>query len=48
MPEGRDVVVIDKGEEADVIEIDNGLDADCAGELESVTFAVKLWTVQRR
>ena len=36
------MVVIDKGEEADVIVIDNGLDADWAGELESVTFTVKL------
>jgi len=42
IPEGRDVVVIDKGEEPDVIEIDNGLDADWTGELESVTFTVKL------
>ena len=35
-------MVIDKVEEPDVIEIDNGLDADCAGELASVTFTVKL------
>ena len=35
-------MVIDKLEEPDVIVIDNTLDADCAGELESVTFAVKL------
>jgi hypothetical protein len=41
-PEGSDVVVIDRVEEPDVIVIDNGLDADCAGELESVTFTVKL------
>ena len=34
--------MIDKVEEADVIEIDNELDAVCAGELESVTFTVKL------
>ena len=34
--------MIDKGEEADVIVIDNTLDADCVGELESVTFTVKL------
>ena len=26
----------------DAIVIDNGFDADCAGELESVTFTVKL------
>ena len=36
------MVVIDKGEVPDVIVIDNTLDADCAGELESVTFTVKL------
>jgi hypothetical protein len=42
IPEGRDVVVIDKVEDPDVIVIDNTLDADCAGELESVTFTVKL------
>ena len=35
-------MVIDKLEELDVIVIDNGLNADCAGELESVTFTVKL------
>jgi hypothetical protein len=34
--------VIDKVEVLDVIVIDNGLEADCAGELESVTFTVKL------
>ena len=39
VPEGSDIVVIDKVE---VIVIDNRLDADCAGELESVTFTVKL------
>ena len=42
MPEGNDVVVMDKVEEPGVIEIDNELDTDCAGELESVTFTVKL------
>ena len=36
------MVVIDKVDEPDVIVIDNGLDADCAGEFESVTFTVKL------
>ena len=41
-PDGRDVVVIDKVETRDVIVIDSELDADCAGELESVTFTVKL------
>ena len=35
-------MVIDKVEELDVIVIDNTLDADCAGELASVTFTVKL------
>jgi hypothetical protein len=35
-------VVIDKVEVPEVIVIDNELDADCAGELESVTFTVKL------
>ena len=35
-------MVIDKVEVPDVIVIDNDLDADCAGELESVTFTVKL------
>ena len=33
---------MDKVEEPEVIEIDNTLDADWAGELESVTFTVKL------
>jgi hypothetical protein len=41
-PEGSDVVVIDRVEEPDVIVIDNGFDADCTGELESVTLTVKL------
>jgi hypothetical protein len=36
------VVVIDKVEEPGVIVIDNGLDADWAGELESITLTVKL------
>ena len=35
-------MVIDTVEEPDVIVIDNGRDADCAGDLESVTFTVKL------
>ena len=35
-------MVIDKVEEPDVMEIDNEPVADCAGELESVTFTVKL------
>jgi hypothetical protein len=35
-------VVIDKVAVPDVIVIDNTLDAECAGELESVTFTVKL------
>ena len=42
VPEGSNVVVIDKVEEPDVIVIDNVLDADFAGELESVTLTVKL------
>jgi hypothetical protein len=37
------VVVITKVEEADVIEIERVLDADCAGEPESVTCTVKLY-----
>jgi hypothetical protein len=47
IPAGRDVVVIDKVEEPGAIVIDNTIDADCAGELESVTFTVKLldWAV---
>ena len=42
MPFGNEEVAIVRVEELDVIVIDNELDADCAGELESVTFTVKL------
>jgi len=42
LPDGRDVVVIDN-EEPDVMESVSEADADWAGELESLTSAVKLY-----
>src|SRR5262249_58890281 len=40
--DGREVVVMVKVGVLEVTEIDNDPDADCTGELESVTFTVKL------
>jgi hypothetical protein len=43
VPAGNEVVVIVKVEEAGLMEIERLLDADCAGEPESVTRTVKLY-----